>query len=198
MKALTIYQPYAELIAAGAKRVENRRTRTHHRGEIAIHAAKWSRTARAWWTDEFGIDVQDCSFGAIIAVAEIIDCVHIDGIRAFIAKNPQFQWLAYHRHVIGPFCWILGGVTPVDPIRCRGRQSLWTVPDDVADAVRFSTQCTEFSLSCIACDAGADIASRDQAMRDGWRQLQFDPGGLGWTWLGVCPDCLSEVTGTTP
>ena len=38
MKAFTLYQPYASLIACGAKRFETRGWYTHYRGKIAIHA----------------------------------------------------------------------------------------------------------------------------------------------------------------
>ena len=39
MKALTILQPWASLIACGAKMIETRSWSTAYRGEIAIHAA---------------------------------------------------------------------------------------------------------------------------------------------------------------
>lgn len=40
MKALTLTQPWATLVAIGAKRIETRSWRTNFRGRIAIHAAK--------------------------------------------------------------------------------------------------------------------------------------------------------------
>ena len=40
MKALSLWQPWASLIAAGVKRFETRHWETRHRGPIAIHAAK--------------------------------------------------------------------------------------------------------------------------------------------------------------
>lgn len=40
MKAITIIQPWATLIAIGAKRFETRSWATTHRGPIAIHAGK--------------------------------------------------------------------------------------------------------------------------------------------------------------
>lgn len=39
MKALTLYQPWAALVAAGAKRIETRSWYTLYRGPLAIHAA---------------------------------------------------------------------------------------------------------------------------------------------------------------
>jgi hypothetical protein len=40
MKALTIIQPWASLIAIGAKRFETRSWKTNYRGQLAIHAGK--------------------------------------------------------------------------------------------------------------------------------------------------------------
>ena len=40
MKALTIYQPFASLLAVGEKRFETRGWATKHRGPIAIHAGR--------------------------------------------------------------------------------------------------------------------------------------------------------------
>jgi hypothetical protein len=40
MKAITIHQPWAGLIAIGAKRFETRGWKTNYRGPIAIHAGK--------------------------------------------------------------------------------------------------------------------------------------------------------------
>lgn len=40
MKALTVHQPWATLIAIGAKRLETRSWSTSYRGPLAIHAAK--------------------------------------------------------------------------------------------------------------------------------------------------------------
>jgi len=48
MKAVTIYQPYAELIARGEKRVENRSWRTDYRGPLAIHAGCSRAWLRSW------------------------------------------------------------------------------------------------------------------------------------------------------
>lgn len=44
MKCLSLWQPWASLIAIGAKQVETRSWRTKYRGPIAIHAAKvWNQ-----------------------------------------------------------------------------------------------------------------------------------------------------------
>lgn len=47
MKALTVRQPYAQLLAIGAKQYETRPMSTKHRGPIAIHAGKNEKGAKA-------------------------------------------------------------------------------------------------------------------------------------------------------
>jgi hypothetical protein len=42
MKALTLHQPWASLVAVGAKTIETRSWSTRYRGPLAIHAAKMS------------------------------------------------------------------------------------------------------------------------------------------------------------
>lgn len=43
MKALSLWQPWASLVAIGAKTIETRSWSTSYRGPLAIHAAKTSR-----------------------------------------------------------------------------------------------------------------------------------------------------------
>ena len=47
MKAITLHQPWASLIALGVKTIETRSWATKHRGPIAIHAAK--RESESWY-----------------------------------------------------------------------------------------------------------------------------------------------------
>jgi hypothetical protein len=50
MKAITLHQPWASLVAVGAKRIETRAWSTSYRGPLAIHAGKApaSGNFRAW------------------------------------------------------------------------------------------------------------------------------------------------------
>lgn len=93
MKALTLYQPWASLIACGVKTIETRSWATNYRGPIAIHAAK--TVPPRWWPqgnalfDRFKDDLRrvalpqlldDGSYdlllpaGAIVAVADLWAC----------------------------------------------------------------------------------------------------------------------------
>lgn len=127
MKALTICQPYAELIARGDKRVENRTWPTNYRGLLYIHAGKSLE-----WIDEvggcdaqYGIRVADMSFGAVMAIATLADCINFEDLYRTNNYSEKYPWLRKHEHTNGPWCWILTDVKRVKPIPWRGALGLW-------------------------------------------------------------------------
>jgi len=86
MKALTIRQPWASLVACGAKVYETRSWPTKYCGQIAIHAAvkdpqttwnglstKVQRAVLAALLDEYP-SLQNMPRGAVIATAELVEC----------------------------------------------------------------------------------------------------------------------------
>lgn len=91
MKAITIWQPWASLLAIGAKQYETRGWKTEHRGPIAIHAAKKDPCkVPLLGLEEFEKAVKDelekaglawCLLhtGSVIATAELVNCWHIVG-----------------------------------------------------------------------------------------------------------------------
>src|SRR5262249_5426607 len=70
VRAITIRQPWAELIVRGEKDVENRSWRTRHRGPLLIHAG--GRAHRELF-EEHGVP-DSAERGAIIGVVEVVDC----------------------------------------------------------------------------------------------------------------------------
>ena len=153
MKALTIQQPYAHLIALPdgddrAKRVENRTWESPYIGTLAIHAGRGRDylcpdDERPGW-DEEGVRVADMAFGAVVAVAELRGCVRLDARPHRMPTDclpewarRRWPWLACHRHVEGPVCWILAEVRAMArPVPCRGAQGLFDLPPEVEAAVR--------------------------------------------------------------
>lgn len=143
MKALTICQPYPALILLPVtdprhKRVENRNWPTRYRGELYIHAGK----SRAWLDVEDGIDlesemrVDSMIFGAVVATADLIDCLHIDAIRA-CKHDHKYPWIREHRHTNGSWCWVLDNVKRIGPYPWRGAQGLFDI--DPAELTRVTT-----------------------------------------------------------
>ncbi len=135
MKALTICQPFAHLIAIGKKRVENRSWGTQCRGPLAIHAGK----SRDW----LGLNDENCypsmAYGAIVAVATLTAVLRYGAItqalqaRAVYADATGFipdrlDWVLDHEHTEGPWCWVLTDVRRLDvPVPYRGRRRLFDV-----------------------------------------------------------------------
>lgn len=120
MKALTVCQPYAELIARGLKPIENRTWPTTYRGPLGIHAGK----SRAWMDPGDLEAYPGMEFGAIVAVVDLVDCLNHDGR----ARWGRYAALYDHEHANGPWCWILQNVRRIDAVPCRGSQGLWDVP----------------------------------------------------------------------
>ena len=67
MKAISVIQPYAELIALGEKTIEARSWRTHYRGPLAIQASK------TLIKDGRPAD-DDMVRGAVVCVVDLVDC----------------------------------------------------------------------------------------------------------------------------
>ncbi|MBP2659020.1 MAG: hypothetical protein H6Q69_2052 [Firmicutes bacterium] len=87
MKAITILEPWASLIACGAKKIETRSWSTQYRGLIAIHAAKDQDKkgerirhimARA---EQYGIVIPEMQFGAVVVIADLVDCLQVQETR---------------------------------------------------------------------------------------------------------------------
>lgn len=150
MKAITICQPYAHLIALPdeddqAKRVENRTWPTNLRGEILIHAGKGRNYLRLdddMHDADYGIPLDKMAFGAFVAIANLADCVQLELTPNWDYVVPQhshrrWPWLATHQHTEGPFCFVLTEVRRLQiPIPFKGAQGFFNVPREIEDAAR--------------------------------------------------------------
>jgi hypothetical protein len=158
MKGLTIYQPWASLIAVGAKTYETRSWPTKYRGPVAIHAGKrkspYEDYADHVFVDQTRaaldiVDFDDLPYGAIIAVADLVECWEIldDGtpkmkITKYIQRPHysreyiQGNELLFGDYTPGRYAWEFANVKKLrQPIPWSGRQGLWTVPEDAEDMI---------------------------------------------------------------
>ena len=112
MRALSVRQPWAWLIACGYKDIENRTWATRYRGPIFIHAGKqldwevlaWVQKAFPWI--EFP---REFPLGGIVGMAEIVDCVRE-------SRSPWFK---------GPWGIVLANAREVGFWACPGRRKIW-------------------------------------------------------------------------
>jgi hypothetical protein len=134
VKALSIHQPWAELIARGDKKFETRSWQTHHRGVILIHASKAAILED--FVLPFGFPpYHRLAHGAITAIASL---TNVYKIATPVAKEKILSLFcngsredAYGDWSAGRYVWHLQNVIPLAPIACRGKQRLWNfdLPD---------------------------------------------------------------------
>lgn len=146
IQAISLWQPWASLVAIGAKRIETRSWRTGYRGPLAIHAAKaFPKSARELCCEPifsealFGpgkhcyTSTLDLPFGAVIATCRLADCLKILKIKngtVYLEKRHIFSVkeneYAFGDYTPGRFAWILEDVTKLpEPIPAKGFQRLW-------------------------------------------------------------------------
>lgn len=141
MKAITLHQPWASLVALGAKTYETRSWATKYRGPLAIHAGKaMSRDARELCYDQpyfdvlhdAGYDPFNLPLGAVVAVCELVICLPTTySLRESVSEYNR----AFGNWGPGRYAWQLTNIRRFNPaISARGTQNLWNW--DERDALR--------------------------------------------------------------
>ena len=135
MKAISIMQPWATLIAEGHKRIETRNWTTYYRGPLAIHASKglpgWLAdvvrgepqfaAALGNLFDPRGRVLGDLPRGCIVATCRLvtIQFITVD----FSITNKE---RAFGDYTAGRYAWLLTDVQPLTtPVPARGALGLW-------------------------------------------------------------------------
>ena len=108
MKALSVRQPWASLIADGRKTVEIRSRRTRHRGLLLICASKYPSG--------------DGPKGVAMAVVKLVACR---------AANSSDESRAHILPPNGSFAWELVLCYRVQPVSVRGQLGLFEVDDKI-------------------------------------------------------------------
>jgi activating signal cointegrator 1 len=149
MKAISLLEPWASLVAVEAKKNETRSWSPNHRGLIAIHASMsfpkaakelcqrppFSKYVTTTGTREHrGYPYTPFAFGHIIAVCRIIDVAPtLAEYPAAFALSEEYEFGNYH---LGRYIWRVKDVRRLEnPVRCKGALSLWEVPQDVREEI---------------------------------------------------------------
>ena len=146
MKAISLWQPWASLVAVKAKQIETRSWATSYRGQLAIHAARRPM-------DEDGLALLESlpgfvltlmfhgrkvdlspgalPLGAVVATGRLVSCQAMGEttpeVLRFIERRrlDEIEVRAGH-YASGRFAWFLRDVQVVEPAcAARGRQGLW-------------------------------------------------------------------------
>lgn len=147
MKAITIIQPWATLLAIGAKQNETSGWATKHRGPVAIHAGK--KTDKAACRREpiqialaaHGYAEQNLPTGALVAIGRFCsDCrqsmeTRPDGYElddGILISSPEADFGDFGP---GRFAWSMTNVNQLpDPIPAKGQLGLWNF--DMPEQIR--------------------------------------------------------------
>lgn len=113
-KAISIKNPWAFLICAGIKDVENRSWKTNYRGKVYIHVSKKPANNNYYFPQD--------SNSRIIGSIEIIDCI----------TNLNSPWA-----ISGMWHWVLKNpVLFKNPTKkIKGKLSFWTIPETVSISI---------------------------------------------------------------
>lgn len=151
IKALTLWQPYASLVARLAKKVETRSWATSYRGPLAIHAAVrecrreeiTEAMARAldWHFPSLWADVDGLPYGRVVATCRLVTCYRLTSVESDAIRDGVTTVLrtlqagpveitpdeaAFGDYSPGRFAWVLADVQALTPpVLAKGGRGLW-------------------------------------------------------------------------
>jgi activating signal cointegrator 1 len=142
VRALTLTQPWATLLATGYKCFETRSWSTSYRGSLAIHAAKgFPEWARELCRDEPFRDCLDLlgyegwdelPVGRFVGVVQLVDVRSTASVRRELEVEGDDIELAFGDFGPRRFAWRVTRPVRVEPpIPYRGTQGLWVPGADV-------------------------------------------------------------------
>ena len=147
MKAISLWQPWASLMACGQKHFETRSWPTRWRGELAICASKkvvkelgdLEATFRFLVRHKYCPPISLMPTGCVVAVVNVVDCVSTND---FAGSYINSHRLVEGEYVCGDyspdrFAWITRGVRKLaKPVPVVGRQQMFNLPPEVEAQVR--------------------------------------------------------------
>ena len=138
MKCISLWQPWATLIAIEAKLIETRHFYINHRGPLLIHAAKTTQELSVCDEYFFKRVLQAAGYltaskplplGAVVAMVDLVDCVRVEKIRDTLSEQER----AFGNYADRRYAWKMAHVNAIVPaVPLRGQQGLfdveWPVP----------------------------------------------------------------------
>lgn len=119
-KALTVRQPWADLLVSGAKDVENRSRKTNYRGPLLIHVSltktskaqvPWETIPEQYWDYATLAWSVTASAGRLLGLVELVDCI----------RDSDSRW-AFDDH----WHWLIKPVTIFERSKIvKGKLGLW-------------------------------------------------------------------------
>ncbi len=141
MQAISLTQPWAQLVVLGAKRAETRSWPTTYRGEIAIHASKgfpgYAKTlckklAYRRVLAFHNFVAPTLPLGAIVGTVEITGCYRTEEAGSMGIYDHSFED-QFGDFSPGRYFWTLANPRMLaTPVSCKGALKIWTVPETLS------------------------------------------------------------------
>ncbi|MBW6451440.1 MAG: ASCH domain-containing protein [DPANN group archaeon] len=123
MKALSIRQPWVELILSCKKTIELRTWNTKFRGRFLIHASK---TIDKQYAKQFNLDIKTFKIGAILGSAVLKDVIMYASADSFL--DDKYRHLSEHFVKTPIYGFVLKNVQVFDkPIDQKGQLGFFNV-----------------------------------------------------------------------
>lgn len=133
IKAISIWEPWASLMALGAKKIETRSWGTRYRGPLLICAAlrtyNLDGTIAMKRAEREGFFIGRFEYGKAVAIVDLIRC---DVIAPFERDSLEYYLGDF---TPGRFAWTTSNLRRIIPFPVRGAQGLFEVDVDL-DAVQ--------------------------------------------------------------
>ena len=120
MKALSLKQPYAELVVSGKKKIELRKWKTNFRGKFLIHASK---SVHEEAMKSFGF--KELPTGCIVGSAVLKD------VKSYSSKEELEKDKSLHlaSSEWGNYGFVLENTQRLKSIPCKGSLNFWEFRD---------------------------------------------------------------------
>lgn len=155
MKLLSLWEPWATLMAVGAKQIETRSWATSYRGWLAIHASKgglsqrdlWDTMAEPAFMAALGIKAMPPKkiakpkfpFGCIVAVVRLVDCCPTKDVFSKYPELNNTEEVGFGDFTEGRWAWVTKDVFRLpEPIPFKAKQGLIDVPYETVLELRNS------------------------------------------------------------
>lgn len=137
IRAISLWQPWASLIALGYKKYETRSWQTNYRGSLLICSAqkdtKFLRDLTYYLAKKY--QLKSCCqswkqypLGQALAICNLVDCIPITS--ELIVKQSQLE-LDCGDWRIERYAWKLEHIRAINPFPIKGQQRLFTVDYDL-------------------------------------------------------------------
>lgn len=145
IKALSLKQPFAWLIANGYLLVDDRSWGTQYRGPILIHASKGLyKEYYQYIKSETDIPIPDqdkLEYGGVVGLAKLVLCSKPGALPAGISREQRAHFSGVHHSYYG---FLFEDAMPLPLMPCAGKLGLFEIDVDQLLAARPAAQATLF------------------------------------------------------